>query len=107
MKKTILLTLSPFLFGAIAVQAQNQAAPATTETTATEVAAKTAEKTPVKKEALPAPVLKALASDDYKGWEFSDASWVKENGLEYYEINLKQEEKTTQVKLNKEGQKMN
>jgi uncharacterized membrane protein YkoI len=102
MKKAIVLSLSPFLFGAVAVQAQSQSQVAATTIT-TETVAKTTEKTPVKKEDLPEGVVKTLASDAYKTWEFTDASLVKEKDTEYYEINLKQAEKTTQVKLNKDG----
>jgi hypothetical protein len=108
MKKTILLTLSPFLFGAIAVQAQTSAAttPATT-VTATAVATTPAdERTAVKQEELPAAVKQTLAADEYKGWETASIFWVKNEKAEYYEVSLKQADKVSVVKLNKDGKKV-
>ena len=75
MKKVTVLSFAIFLFGTVAVNAQTQV----TTTTTTEVVAKAAEKTPIKKEELPEGIVKTLASDDYKGWDFVNANLVKEN----------------------------
>ena len=69
--------------------------------TATEV--KADDKTPVKPEALPEGIQKALASDAYKGWTLSEAFLVKEGGKEYYELNLKNGDQANTVKLDKDG----
>jgi hypothetical protein len=102
MKKTILLSLAPFVFGAVAVQAQTAA----TETAATEVVKPTNDKKPVKKEELPEAVKTTLASEAYKGWEAGDIFWVTTEKTAYYEITMKQAEKTLLVKLDKEGKKV-
>lgn len=105
MKKTLLLTLSPFLFGAVAVQAQTSAT-ATPSATAVKAKAVSDEKTPVKPEELPAAVKQTLTSEAYKGWEVGEAFWITNEQAAYYEINMKQAEKTLLVKIDKEGKKI-
>ncbi len=100
----IIITLAPFLFGAIAAEAQTSAT--VTETAISTSTTLTSDKTPVKPEELPETVRKALEADEYKGWNFSQASLVKSENSEYYEIELKQEEKSVVVKLDKEGKKV-
>lgn len=59
--------------------------------------------TPVKLEALPDAVKTALASDAYKAWTPTEAFLVKENGKEYYQINVTKEEEKGSVKINADG----
>ena len=105
MKKMIVITLAPFLFGAIAVEAQT-ATTIATETAVSTSKTLTSDKTPIKLEELPEAVRKTLQADDYKGWAFSQANLVKSEKVEYFEIELKQAEKSVLVKLDKEGKKL-
>lgn len=99
----IVITLAPFLFGAVSVDAQT--ATGTPEITITK-STLTSNQTPVKFEELPEPVRKALQADEYKGWSFSQANLFKTEKAEYYEIELKQAEKVIAVKFDKEGKKL-
>lgn len=59
--------------------------------------------TPVKLEELPDAVKTTLASDAYKAWTPTEAFLVKENGKEYYQINVTKEEEKGSVKINADG----
>jgi uncharacterized membrane protein YkoI len=59
------------------------------------------EKVKIKKEDLPEAVRTALAGNDYKGWEISEAYMYKEAGT--YEIELKNGDQKKTVKLDKDG----
>ena len=74
-------------------------------TTGTSIAAEPVKK-PIKKEELPEPVKTTLAGPDFKGWEITEAFSVKEEKAEYYEVNLKNVDKTMTVKLDKDGKKI-
>jgi hypothetical protein len=60
-------------------------------------------KTPVALADLPDPVKATLASDTYKAWTPVDAFWIKDATGEFYQVNVKQEEKLASIKINKEG----
>ncbi len=104
MTKMITSAIALVFAATASVNAQNVASATPATPTATE--AKAEDKTPVKAEALPAAIQKALASDAYKGWTLSEAFLVKEGGKEYYELNLKQGDQTSTVKLDKDGNKI-
>ncbi|MEJ0033564.1 MAG: hypothetical protein WDO15_25940 [Bacteroidota bacterium] len=59
------------------------------------------EKVKIKKEELPDAVKTALAGNDYKGWEISEAYMWKESGN--YEVELKNGDQKKTVKLDKDG----
>lgn len=59
------------------------------------------EKTKIKSEELPAPVKKALETQDYSGW-LIDAAY-KVNATEQYEVHLKNGAETKIVKFDAEG----
>jgi hypothetical protein len=105
MKKTIVLSFALVVFGAIAANAQNATPAAVTQTTE-KTEAKPSDRTPVKQDALPEPVKKTLASEEYKGWEVGEIFWVTGDKGAYYEIHLKQVEKTIMVNIDKEGKKV-
>ncbi|WP_146897535.1 hypothetical protein [Adhaeribacter aerolatus] len=76
-----------------------QSTTTTTTTTATEET-----KTAVTVEELPAGVKTTLASATLKPWTATEAFLVKgADGKEYYAINLKKDNETGSVKLDKEG----
>jgi len=60
-------------------------------------------KTPIKMEELPAAVLTVLKSDPYKDWTPTAAFSVKDGQKEYFQIDVKKEEETASVKLDKDG----
>lgn len=66
-----------------------------------EVIAKYDEKVKIKKEELPEAVRTALAGNDYKGWEITEAYKYKEAGT--FEVELKNGEEKKTVKLDKDG----
>ena len=75
-----------------------------TTTTATTPAAAEENKTAVTMEELPAGVKTTLASATLKPWTATEAFLVKgADGKEYYAINLKKDNETGSVKLDKEG----
>jgi len=59
------------------------------------------EKVKIKKEELPEAARTALAGNDYKGWEISEAYRWKESGN--YEVELKNGDQKKTVKLDKDG----
>ena len=80
--------------------------PATTGTTTTTTApaTQTEDKTLVTVEELPQGVKKTLSGATLKPWTPTEAYLVKTpDGKEYYAINLKKDEETGSVKLDKEG----
>ena len=100
MKKFIVLTLvCAFAFSAGNVFSTPRTASSTTVTAEPD-------KKPIKKEELPEPVKTTLAGPDFKGWEITEAFSVKEEKAEYYEVNLKNVDKTMTVKLDKDGKKI-
>ncbi len=60
-------------------------------------------KTPVKLEELPDAVKTTLASESYKVWTPTEAWLVKDGSAEYYLINVKKEQETGSIKLDKDG----
>ena len=126
MKKVHFVALAFFVIGQLCANAQTATqtttsgtAPATTETmtqtgaqgttqtnTATTAAPATAAetKTDVKVEELPEAVKKTLTGTNLKEWTPTEAYLIKEvNGKEYYAINVKKNEETGSIKLDKEG----
>lgn len=74
---------------------------AETPTRRSEISVRFDEKVKIKKEDLPAAVTTALAGNDYKGWEISEAYMYKEAGT--YEVELKNGDQKKTVKLDKDG----
>lgn len=106
MKKLIGMVTGLVLAGTVTVSAQDaKPAPAPAPTPTEKVTAKPTDETPrveVKYEELPDAVKKSLASEPYTGWSFLKAVLVKDK-TEYYEIDLKKEDKVKNLKMNKEG----
>ncbi|MDB5262566.1 MAG: hypothetical protein JWQ14_1847 [Adhaeribacter sp.] len=121
MKKVVLSAFAFVMFSAVAANAQTAPqtqTPATTGTTQTgageqgaatqtsPAAPATTEeaKTAVTIEELPAAVKTTLASPTLKVWTATEAFLVKgADGKEYYAINLKKDNESGSVKLDKEG----
>jgi len=124
MKKIVVSAFSLFVLGAVSANAQTATqAPATqTQTPATQTqtpaagqsttqsttttapATQEEEKTAVTVEELPEAVKTTLASTTLKPWTPTEAYLVKGvDGKEYYAINLKKDDQTGSVKLDKEG----
>ena len=62
------------------------------------------QRTPVKLEELPEAVKTTLQTEPVKSWTATEAWLVKEaNGNEYYQINVKKEEKEGSIKVGKDG----
>lgn len=74
---------------------------AETATRRSEISVNFDEKVKIKKEELPDAVKTALAGNDYKGWEISEAYMYKEAGT--YEVELKNGDQKKTVKLDKDG----
>jgi hypothetical protein len=86
--------------------AQNSETPTTqtpAQTTETTAAQDSSASTKVELTALPDAVKTTLASDAYKAWTPTEAYLVKENGKEYYQINVTKEEEKGSVKINADG----
>ncbi|KQB99531.1 hypothetical protein [Pedobacter sp. Hv1] len=60
-------------------------------------------KTPIKLEELPEAVLNTLKSDPYKKWTPVAAFSVKDGQKSYFQIDVKKEEETSSIKLDKDG----
>ncbi|MET4083740.1 hypothetical protein ABIB40_003712 [Pedobacter sp. UYP30] len=60
-------------------------------------------KTPVKLDSLPAAVTATLKTDAYKHWTPTEAWAVKDGEKEYFLINVKKEEQTGALKIDKDG----
>lgn len=60
-------------------------------------------KTPIKLEELPEAVLNTLKSDPYKSWTPTAAFSVKDGSKNYFQIDVKKEEETSSIKLDKDG----
>ena len=128
MKKVVLSAFAFVMFSAVAANAQTATqtqTPAATGTTQTGAGAGTQDatqttppattapaapaaaeeaKTAVTIEELPAGVKTTLASPTLKPWTATEAYLVKgADGKEYYAINLKKDNETGSVKLDKEG----
>ena len=62
------------------------------------------QRTPVKLEELPEAVKTTLQTEPVKSWTATEAWLVKEaNGNEYYQINVKKEDKEGSIKVGKDG----
>ncbi|RKD14477.1 hypothetical protein BCY91_08380 [Pelobium manganitolerans] len=59
--------------------------------------------TPVKMEDLPEAVKTTLASEAYKAWTPTEAFLVKENGNEFYQINVTKDDEKGSVKIKADG----
>jgi hypothetical protein len=71
---------------------------------APETAVNQDEKVKIKSEELPAPVKKALETQDYRGWLIDSA--FKYAATETYEVHLKNGAETKIVKFDKDGKKV-
>lgn len=102
MKKFILsaaiIALTSVAFAQTAPTDSTETVPQTAETT-------TQENTTTKVELtdLPDAVKETLASDAYKAWTPSEAYLVKENGNEFYQINVMKEDEKGSVKIKADG----
>lgn len=100
MKKLILSAAAVLaLSGAATVKANTLS----NQATATAVQDSTT-KSPVKLEELPAPVTATLKSDAYKAWTPTAAHLVKTaQGAEYYQIDVKKDDQSAYLKIDKDG----
>ncbi len=102
MKKYILsaaiVALTTVAFAQDSIPSSTEAPAETTMTTTQDSSS-----TPVKLEDLPEAVKTTLTSDTYKAWTPTEAFLVKENGNEYYQINVIKEEEKGSVKINADG----
>ena len=115
MKKIVVSAFSLFVLGVVSANAQTTTptqtpatqtqTPATqTESQGTAPATQEEEKTTITVEELPAAVKTILAGPTLKPWTPTEAYLVKGvDGKEYYAINLKKDEQTGSVKLDKDG----
>jgi hypothetical protein len=122
MKKVVIAAFTLVTLGAVSANAQTttpaqteQTAPAQTEQAApatqttppaqSESATPAAEdKTAVTLDQLPEPVKATLASPSLKAWTATEAFLVKgADGKEYYAINVKKDNETGSIQLDKEG----
>lgn len=60
-------------------------------------------KTPIKLDELPDAVKATLQSEPYKDWTAIAAFSVKDGKKEYFQVDVKKEEETASLKLDKEG----
>jgi len=95
MKKLIFATMLFASFAAFDLKAQ-------VESDKTEVSAQPVG-TPVKPEELPDAVKTTLAGEKFSGWEIETAFLVREEEMEYFRINLVNEEAKQTVKIDREG----
>jgi hypothetical protein len=112
MKKVVIAAFALFTFSALSASAQTTA-PATQGAPATQTAppaqtqqapATTDDKTVVKLEELPEAVKATLASPSLKAWTATEAFLVKNaEGKEYYAINVKKENESGSIQLDKDG----
>ncbi len=107
--KKVLFAFAAMLGSVAFVNAQDAATPAPEESNKlkTEAAApadQQDEKVKIKSEELPAPVKKALETQDYRGW-LIDAAY-KYSATETYEVSLKNGAETKVVKFDKDGKKV-
>lgn len=113
MKKVVIAAFTLVTLGAVSANAQtttpaSQTAPAsqTTPPAQTESTATTTsdDKTAVKLEELPAGVKATLASPSLKAWTATEAFLVKNaEGKEYYAINVKKDNESGSIQLDKDG----
>ncbi len=100
--------MKKFILSAVAVLALAGATTLKAETmkeTAMPVAVQdSVQRTPVKLEELPEAVKTTLQTEPVKSWTATEAWLVKEaNGNEYYQINVKKEDKEGSIKVGKDG----
>ncbi|WP_017258163.1 hypothetical protein [Pedobacter arcticus] len=100
--------MKKFILSAAIIALTTVAFAQTNETQAPEQATATAAQdsttsTKVELTALPEAVKTTLTSDAYKAWTATEAYLVKENGKEYYQINVTKEEEKGSVKINVDG----
>lgn len=114
MKKVVIAAFTLVTLGAVSANAQTTTPAAQTEQTApatqttppaqTESTATSDDKTAVKLEELPEAVKTTLASPSLKAWTATEAFLVKTaDGKEYYAINVKKDNETGSIQLDKEG----
>ncbi len=109
MIKKMIVPAFVFALFATAANAQESAAPAQAEPTATTApAAGDAagdNKTKIEASALPEGVKTALASDSYKEWQLVSA-WLVKDKTEYYQLEMQKGTEKTTLKLNKDGKQI-
>jgi len=98
--KKFILSAAIVALTTVAFAQNNETAASQTQTTTAQDSSST---TPVKLEELPDAVKSTLASDAYKAWTPTEAFLVKENGKEYYQINVTKEEEKGSIKINADG----
>lgn len=98
--KKVMFAFAAMLGSVAFVNAQDESNNLKTPETAQQAPAQE-EKTKIKSEELPAPVKKALESQDYRGWLIDSA--FKYTATETYEVNLKNGAETKVVKFDKDG----
>lgn len=98
MKKLI---ISAFMLAAVASYAQDKKVTADTPVQAAAVKDESA-KTKVDPAALPEPVKTTLSAETYKDWKIAEA-WVVKAEQEYYMVDLKKDDKTITVNIDKDG----
>lgn len=101
MKKFI---LSAVAIVALAGTTTLKASPISEQTSNDVTVQDSTQRTPVKLEELPEAVKTTLQTEPVKSWTPTAAWLVKEaNGTEYYQINVKKEEKEGSIKVGKDG----
>lgn len=115
MKKVVIAAFALFTFSAISASAQTTAPaqtepatqttpPAQTEQAPAAAPAAAEDKTAVKIEELPEAVKATLASPTLKDWTATEAFLVKNaEGKEYYAINVKKDNESGSIQLDKDG----
>ena len=98
--KKFILSAAIVALTTVAFAQNNETVASQTQTTTAQDSSST---TPVKLEELPDAVKTTLASDAYKAWTPTEAFLVKENGKEYYQINVTKEEEKGSIKINADG----
>ena len=110
MKKVVIAAFTLVTLGVVSANAQTEQAPTQTAPAATQPAqaapatSDTEDKTAVKLEELPEAVKTTLASPSLKAWTATEAFLVKNaEGKEYYAINVKKDNESGSIQLDKDG----
>ena len=103
MKRIILSAAVLAVAGLATVKANTLTHNANVQTVAIVAQTDTAQKTPIKLDALPDPIKTVLSTDVFKTWVPSDAYDVKSGTTEYYEVNVKKGTETKALKFDKSG----
>lgn len=110
MKKAVFVTFTLVALCHVSANTQTRQIPAQKSLTATPVQAAPApeRQTLVSLEALPAAVKATLALPSLKAWTPTEAFLVKTaDGKEFYAINVKKEDETGSIQIDKEGKPVN